>query len=319
MRINTTFQLIMFLGLSLFSVQIVAQKKEKSNKNNLKVNANASEPSLETLAKNTQPVVDEQQNGKVDWTNQYVEAKGQSILDTVRFKNKAQARAMAIRGAIVVAQRNLLEIVKGVNVMSETTVENMITTNDVINTKVEGVIKGAQMVGNPVESFGMIEVTMRVPLYQSNGIAAAVYDQVDEIAEKNFRKEGDENGSQLPPADNNNISAGNNDKAAQQYAFRLNGQPFDPALFPVVVDENNKILLDMSKIYDPKKGQFPKILQTTEEAFKQAGFKKGLEIIDVIKAQDGKLVVNEITKKKINWQKIGNIASKIGKFLLMLI
>jgi hypothetical protein len=83
--------------------------------------------------------------GKVDWSSQFIEAKGESVLDPERFKNPAQAKAMATRGAVVVAQRNLLEIVKGVHVQGETTVEDMMTKRDLITTRVEGIVKGAQI------------------------------------------------------------------------------------------------------------------------------------------------------------------------------
>ena len=42
---------------------------------------------------------------------------GSSVIDNERFKLLAQAKAMAIRGATVIAQRNLLEIINGVNIL----------------------------------------------------------------------------------------------------------------------------------------------------------------------------------------------------------
>jgi hypothetical protein len=46
--------------------------------------------------------------------------------------------------------------------------------------------------------------------------------------------------------------------------------------------------------------------------------KKGLEVINVLQADGGKITV-DTSRSKINWAKIGRTAAKIGKFLLMLI
>ena len=251
--------------------------------------------------------------GKVDWSSQYIEAKGESVLDPERFKNPAQAKAMATRGAVVVAQRNLLEIVKGVHVQGETTVEDMMTKRDLITTRVEGIVKGAQMIGSPVERDGIVEVTLRMPLYEPNGLAPAVYDStparpivVDD--------------SQMDPNAKPDTSMMRNGKVPERgLAFNLAGKIIDPALFPVVVDENNNVLLDMKQFYDPKKGSFPKILRTTKELMQAAGFKKGVEIIDVIDAENGTIKISNTQKSKIPWAKILDVAKKVGKFLLLLL
>ncbi len=271
--------------------------------------------SYEEAIKSSAPVIEKTTNGSINWTEQYVEAKGQSVIDTTRFKNPAQARAMANRGAVVVAQRNLLEIVKGVNIVGETTVQDMITTSDVINTKVEGVIKGAQQVGDAVVKDGLVEVTMRVPLYSSNGIAPVVIDEVKEITDKI------DSASQLvtpvvPASDTSKtVMVGANKKIA----FNLNGKKIDPSMFPLIVDEKGSLVFDFSKVYDVNKGQFPKYLQLSKDVMNSLGFKKGVEIIDLVQGKDGKLVISEKSKSKVKWDNIKRIATQIGKFALMLI
>ena len=89
-------------------------------------------------------------------------------------------------------------------------------------------------------------------------------------------------------------------------------------MFPLVVDEKGKLLLDMSKVYISTTGKFPKVIQTGKEIMSELGMKKGLEVINVLEAEGGKIRV-DTTKSKINWAKIGRTAAKIGKFLLMLI
>lgn len=271
-------------------------------------NSNIKPINHQQIIAQSKPVITEKPNGQVNWTEQFIEAKGQSVIDNEKFKNPAQAKLMARRGAIVEGQRNLLEIIKGVNVTSETTVNDMITSSDFIYTRVDGVIKGAQMVGEPVEKDGFIEVKMRVPLYETNGVASAVYDNVPAL--KNVKTVNDVI-AEVPPE--------LKDQVLEGLAFNLNGKKFDPSMFPVIVDENNNLVMDLTKLYDPNNGKFPQLLASTEQVFKEVGFDKGVQMLNVIKAETGKLVIDNKSLKKVNWGKIGQTAAKIGKFLLMLI
>ena len=109
--------------------------------------------------------VDKVGQGSVNWSAGYIEAVG--IGDPPdRLIGKAAARPAAVRAATVVAQRNLLEIIQGVQVDSATTVRDSMVDSDVINTQVKGLVKGAQMVGKPdYMSDGTVEVILRIPLY----------------------------------------------------------------------------------------------------------------------------------------------------------
>ncbi|MCB0804406.1 MAG: hypothetical protein KDC05_01335 [Bacteroidales bacterium] len=284
--------------------------KTETTENSVSLDKNEIMEIYEKLASGSEEVVQETPVGSVNWSEQFIEARGETVIDTVRFKNKAQARAMAVRGAVVVAQRNLLEIINGVKVHGETTVENMITTNDYIYTRVDGIIKGAQMIGEPKEEWGMMVVTLKAPLYQENGLASAVYDGVKEMNDD--LKSGD---GMIKVGEVSQEEAG----SLETFVFEMGGKKFDPSLFPVVVDENNNVLLDLYKIYDPKQGKFPKVLQTTREVMNDLGIEKGVEIIDVVDSFDGKLVVSEEVKKKINWEKVLKTAATIGKALMLII
>ena len=71
---------------------------------------------------------------------------------------------MAERAAFVVALRNLLEIVKGVRVDSESVVENFMVKSDVIRTRVDGIVKGARIVKTQYMSDGSVEMLVAMPL-----------------------------------------------------------------------------------------------------------------------------------------------------------
>ncbi|MDD4575283.1 MAG: hypothetical protein PHI36_02530 [Bacteroidales bacterium] len=299
--------------------QLESSKQKPSTNSGIK-----EKPQEKTLVENTEkgsdnnegkykPIVETFPNGKVDWTDQYVEAKGMSVIDNERFKNPAQAKLMARRGAIVDAQRNLLEIVKGVRVVSETKVVDMMTESDYILTQIDGVLKNAEMIGEAVEKEGIIEVRMRVPIYKQEGLASALHPKVGEKGQKTSMgmkeiKFLEGNPEEIKIED------------MSELVFNFNGKEYSPSMFPIVLDENNNVLLDFSKYYDPKTGKFPKLLAGSKEILEAAGSKKGAQIIDVIESFDGKIKIdNSKISKKINWQKIGKVATSIGKIAVSLI
>ena len=102
--------------------------------------------------------------GSINWSAGFIEAKGIGAPPD-RYLGKINARPMALRAAKVDAYRNLLEITKGVQVDSRTTVKDFAVESDVINTQVEGLVKGAQIVDQQYLSDGTVEVTLRMPLY----------------------------------------------------------------------------------------------------------------------------------------------------------
>ena len=89
-----------------------------------------------------------------------------------------RAKAMARRAAIVDAQRNLVETIQGTAVDSETTVNNFMLTDDVIKTKVSGLIKGAVVKAEEVTDDGLYHVVMEVPMYGVGSVADIAYNAV---------------------------------------------------------------------------------------------------------------------------------------------
>jgi hypothetical protein len=108
---------------------------------------------------NTSDAVETVGQGMINWTSGEVYATGIGAPPAYAV-NPGQARAMAERAAQVVAYRNLLEIVKGVRVDSETVVENFMTKSDIIRTRIDGIIRGAMPVKKQYMSDGSVEVTV---------------------------------------------------------------------------------------------------------------------------------------------------------------
>lgn len=88
--------------------------------------------------------------------------------------SEAQARLMARRAAISDAQRNLAEQISGVQVDSETTVQNLQIASDIVKTRVSALLKGAKVISESYED-GAYHVVMALPLYGvNNSLASAV-------------------------------------------------------------------------------------------------------------------------------------------------
>ncbi len=268
--------------------------------------------SLDEILKNSQELVIDQPNGAVNWTQQYIEATGQSVIDNERFKNPAQARLMAIRGAIVVAQRNLLEIVKGMHIVGETTVQDMMTTNDYIFSRVDGVVKGATQVGEAIQKNGFIEIKLRMPLYGQKSLA----NTLDENSFKQMRETNALETSKLL----SQSETGEGVDGSKPVFFNIeNGQALDPSLFPIILDDDGKVLFDFSRVYKLKDGKFPQYLQLGKEVLEALGNQKGVDVINMIQTGKGQFKIPEKSSKNVFWRTLGNIAQNVGSALFKLI
>ena len=94
-----------------------------------------------------QGVVTQLDNGSINYSDQTITAVGIGFVPT-NAVNAGQARRMALRIAKQDAMRQLIEIVNGVTLTSETTMSGAMV-DDVINTKVRGFIRGARPIGQP--------------------------------------------------------------------------------------------------------------------------------------------------------------------------
>ncbi len=103
---------------------------------------------------------------KVNWADGVIVAKGTSA--------PGQPMALSRRAATIDAQRNLLEIINGVEIDSETTMKNLTIASDVVTSRVHAVIKGARIIKEQVNPDGSYEVTMAVNLLGPNSVTEVV-------------------------------------------------------------------------------------------------------------------------------------------------
>lgn len=107
-----------------------------------------------------------QDKGSIDWQQGYIIAVGQGTASPQEHRGKA--RIKAVTAAKVAAQRNLLETIKGVHITSVSTVQDAMLAEDVIRTRIDGMLRGAFSVGEPqveyVEGAPVATVAMKVCL-----------------------------------------------------------------------------------------------------------------------------------------------------------
>jgi hypothetical protein len=249
------------------------------------------------LASAQKDFVENFEKGTINWTDQYIEAEGNSVFDTLRFKLKNQARLMAQRGAIVEAQRNLLEIVNGVLVEGQTTVKDLVVESDEIKTKVSGTLKGAVQVGKTKFEDGVATVRLRIPLYK-DGLAEAV----------------DTSSPAPAPAP---VTPSLADSVPQNVMLAVNGS-YKPRLFPKLTDDQNKIILDMAEAFDPTNGKAPQIVKQTQATIDALKGKKGTALLEAAQDQFGNLVLNQKSKERVEkWKQAGLLVWGIVKKLIL--
>ena len=117
------------------------------------------------------------ERGKVDYGNRTIQATGIGFIPS-NVINAGQARRSAMRIAKQDALRQLIEIVNGVNVTSETTISGAMF-DDMIKTQVQGAIRGARQIGEPKYlSDTSVEVVYEVSMNDISRVLLPMADKV---------------------------------------------------------------------------------------------------------------------------------------------
>ena len=249
--------------------------------------------------------------GGVDWAERTVRARGSGVVDPGA-RNPAQARLMAERAAVVVAQRNLLEIVKGVRVDSDSRVENFMTDYDVVYTRVEGYVKGARQRGPAKfdEQSGIVEVELEMELYGPDGLADALTPAVGAA------------GAGLPPT--------SLPPAVIEFFKQYSGLVFDgaaaglkPSLYPKIYDERGNLLLDTKDYAGFLGREGPaalRFIQDLDRVLARPEFARRplvLRVRQVTGRLGTDIILGSADADKLNWLKDGfKYVTGIGRFLL---
>jgi hypothetical protein len=172
--------------------------------------------------------------GAIDWSGKTVRARGSGVLDPGN-SSRDEARLLAERAASAVARRNLLEIIKGVRVDSDSRMGDLMADYDTVHRYVEGIVKGARR-RDPARHDslgGTVEVELECDLYGPGGVENALAPVLASCA---------------PSA---GLTIDDLSPEAREFLRRYSGLVFDggsaglrPALFPRVYIESGGLLLD---------------------------------------------------------------------------
>ena len=116
--------------------------------------------------------------GKVDWDGNIIQTVGVGSAPE-NVVNPAMRHQIARRTAMLDGYRNLLELVKGINIDSSTTVSTLSTPgssmySDTITSNITGVVRGARVISEKQNEDGSYTVTLAVKLFGQGSVAAAV-------------------------------------------------------------------------------------------------------------------------------------------------
>jgi len=188
-------------------------------------------------------IAQEKREGQVNWADGYVSAIGEGT--ATPSGNKAKDQLRAVRAATLLAQRALLETVKELKIDSQTKVQNKMVQEDVINTRIEGTIQGAEVTRQNVRWEGetsIATVEMRICLggfgackSEKSIVNALALDQKDEpthVPQQRLDDIVSKQETAPPGAQDILYDAG---KPVTGVIFNLQGLFFERVILPVVI------------------------------------------------------------------------------------
>jgi hypothetical protein len=205
----------------------------------------------------------EKREGKINWIEGYISAIGEGTATPSGNKVKDQLRA--VRAATILAQRALLETVKELRIDSETKVENKMVKEDVIHTRIEGTIQGAEVTKQNVRWEGdapIATVELRICLSGVGGcksekslISALNLDQKSEQTNVPSQRLDDIVIKQGTEIQKNQDIIYDSSKPVTGAIFNLQGLFFERVILPVVItvgDRNKPFTVYSVKSVEPQ-------------------------------------------------------------------
>ena len=199
-------------------------------------------------------VIEETDNGAINYSQGIITANGIGAIPEYAI-NAGQARAMAIRAAKVDARRQLVEMVNGITLTSETTMRNRMA-DEVVKESVSGVIRGAYQVGETrYLSDTSVELTMAVSM---SGISEVITSTIG------FAEPTVVGGAATPVLSTTAVEP--TAAAVTGIIIDARGLGIRPAMAPKIIDQN------MGTVYGP--GNYTREYAVTNGV---AGYSKSLE------------------------------------------
>jgi hypothetical protein len=210
-----------------------------------------------------QTIAQGKREGQVNWADGYITAVGEGT--ATPSGNKAKGQLRAVRAATILAQRALLETVKELKIDSQTKVQNKMVQDDVISTRIEGAIQGAEIVKQDVRWEGetpIATVEMRICLggigackSEKSIVNALSLDQKDEPVLVPQQRLNDIIPRQETSIPKMQDIIYDSSRPVTGIIFNLQGLFFEKVILPVVItmgDENKPFTIYSVKSVDPQ-------------------------------------------------------------------
>jgi len=179
-------------------------------------------------------------NGSINYGDRTIQAIGIGFIPE-NVINAGQARRSAMRIAKQDALRQLIEIVNGVNVTSETTVSGAMF-DDVIKTQVQGAIRGARQIGDPKYlSDTSVEITYEVKMADISRVLLPMAEKAPTLT---FDDVNVKPGSGSTDADVQAVSDDTGTRSAGVTGIIIDGTGLGlrPAMSPRIMDQSGSVI-----------------------------------------------------------------------------
>lgn len=215
--------------LLLLLLQVVTANAFAESNANVNANVNV----VNVIVNNTVQLEQTGRLGRVNWAQEVqgaIEAIGTGF-PPANVQNSSQAKALARRAAIVEAYRNLAETIYGVRIDSRTTMHNLALTNDVVISRVSGIVEGARIVRELLQKDGSYQVVMCVNLYGDRSVAEIVLEATRPAQVQEFPQPSVSSQSQPQPVYN-----------YTGVIIDARGFDLEPTLSPRIYDASGRII-----------------------------------------------------------------------------
>lgn len=197
--------------------------------------------------------------------------------------------ALSREAAIMAAQRNLVGIIKGLQIDSETTMEDFLIGRDTVNRKISGILRGAQVVEEDVTSDGGYYVIMRVPLYGQDSIAAAIVPEIATNTPKPFETVTE---TELPSAEVQSLHTANYTGVIIDATGLGLGRTFSP----VIYDTNGRAVYGVENLQPDPIIKFGMVSYSTSPTDQTARDRAGSSplVVKAVEVRGGQNSVNKV-------------------------
>ena len=274
----------------------------------------------------------ELKGGRINWVDGFINASGEATAQPSGNKVKDQLRSL--RAATIIAQRTLLETVKGLRIDSQTKVEAMMLKEDTINTRMEGIITSSEVVRQNVEWQGdvpLAAVEVRICLNEVSGcksgrsiISVLELDQRGEPAHVPRDRLDDTVVKQVPSGPKIQGIAYDSSKLVTGLVFNLQGLFFEREVLPVVItagDADKRFTVYSVKSVEPRVIRTYGVVRfadSVEQAKKNDYLGGNILVIPASRVTKDNMIVIEPSAARVIWEttRHGNDYLKEAKVII---